>query len=83
MGKYAANPNCPACRAIGELCLNCAENWKIRQIDSELRLLRRIVRMAHYLVFNPPELDRALRSLEANRKKRPKLKASPKRSVDR
>lgn len=39
---YEPNRKCPACQAVGKLCVGCATTWKLRLVDVELKVLRKI-----------------------------------------
>lgn len=42
MGKYAPNPKCANCKALKELCVSCATDWKFKQFDDEITVLREL-----------------------------------------
>jgi hypothetical protein len=69
-GKYAPRPGCEMCRQLGELCVNCAMDWKTKSIDDELRILRSIARMAA-TIPGYPGLERALARLKKHRRTKP------------
>ncbi len=75
-GMYAPVPGCANCKALKEMCLECAMSWRMEQWQRELTVLRQIARRAHLLTLT--EKDAKLWALHEKwlkeRKKKPARK---------
>ena len=75
MGKYAPNPKCGACIAVGELCMQCALDWRLKQSADETRVLRRIAAIVRdRALLRIPELKPLYKRLDTIRNRKPRRK---------
>jgi hypothetical protein len=73
MGKYAPKKNCVNCEALDEMCMGCAMEWKEKQWDGELAILRRLARNVEKGARRQVQVKLVLQ-WKAHMKKRPPLK---------
>lgn len=78
LGKYAPVPGCSTCKAIGCMCLTCGVDWRMKHVDEELAILRRVLRMAASIATpHYPGLAREIEKWRKHRRAKPPRRKEP------